>query len=120
VSPDGGGSFEADLVAWGKVVVLETTGRRSGRARRVHVGFVEAADGSLLIAASGPSTQWAQNLIAEPDCVVELVAVRRSCRAQRLEGPAAHTAIAELILKYGTPSESLGAGPAFRLHRREA
>ena len=42
-------------------------------------------------------------------------AVRRAYRAEEIEGPDRARAIAELILKYGTPAEGLGVGPAFRL-----
>jgi hypothetical protein len=35
--------------------------------------------------------------------------------ATRLEGAEAHRAVVELILRYGTPAERLGRGPAFRL-----
>jgi hypothetical protein len=35
--------------------------------------------------------------------------------ATRLEPAEANRAVVELILKYGTPAERLGRGPAFRL-----
>lgn len=35
--------------------------------------------------------------------------------AELLAGPDHARAIRELILRYGTPSEGLGAGPSFRL-----
>lgn len=109
------GLMEADLTAWGKAVTLETTGRRSGLQRRVTVGFVEERGGTLLVAASSTATHWAQNLAAEPRCYVELAGDRRACRAMLLDEPERHAAVAALILKYGTPAERLGAGPAFRL-----
>jgi hypothetical protein len=37
--------------------------------------------------------------------------------AEPLEGPEAHLVVRELILRYGTPAERLGTGPAFRLRR---
>jgi hypothetical protein len=55
-------AYGEQLAAWGKVVLLETTGRD-----------------------------------------------------EELDGADRARAITELILKYGTPAESLGAGPAFRL-----
>ena len=59
-----------ELVAWGRIIELETTGRRSGQPRRVAVGYVERTDGSVAIAATDPDTQWALNLLAEPRCRV--------------------------------------------------
>jgi deazaflavin-dependent oxidoreductase (nitroreductase family) len=108
-------ALEADLNAWGKVLIIETHGRRTGRPRRAAIGFVAAADGTFLVAASDASTDWAGNLIAEPTCAVELAGVRTDCRASQLGGSEAHSTVAALILKYGTPAERLGAGPAFRL-----
>jgi deazaflavin-dependent oxidoreductase (nitroreductase family) len=107
--------YGEQLAAWGKVVLLETTGRVSGRTVRAAVGFVAEADGSLLVAAGSPSANWAANLVADPACHGTIGAARLAYRAEEIEGPDRARAIAELILKYGTPAERLGAGPAFRL-----
>jgi len=111
--------MDEDLAAWGKVVVLETTGRRSGQPRRATVGFVTEPDGSLVVAASTPETQWALNLRADARCLVEREGARLAYRAQPLGEPERRAAVAALILKYGTPAERLGLGPAFRLVRTE-
>jgi deazaflavin-dependent oxidoreductase (nitroreductase family) len=110
-----GYSMEADLATWGKVIRLETTGRRSGQRRIVTIGFVAADAGALLVAASSPSTGWAANLDADPACVVELDGERRPFSATRLGPHERAVVVRDLILKYGTPAERLGAGPAFRL-----
>lgn len=107
-------SMEDELVAWGKVITLETRGRRSGLPRRVAVGFIEAPDG-LLVAAADDDTQWARNLAADERCHVEQAGVRSERRAVALDDAERDAAVAALILKYGTPSERLGSGPAFRL-----
>ena len=104
-----------DLAAWGKVVMLEVTGRVTGRTIRTAVGFVAEPEGSLLVAAGSAQASWAANLFAHPACHGTIGPVRRAYRAEEIEGPDRSRAIAELILKYGTPAESLGAGPAFRL-----
>jgi deazaflavin-dependent oxidoreductase (nitroreductase family) len=109
-----GATIEDELAAWGKVIVLETRGRVSGRPRRVPIGFVATAAG-WLVAAADEETRWARNLLAEPRCVVELGGTRQRCLAVGLEAAERHAAVTELILKYGTPSERLGGGPAFRL-----
>lgn len=79
------------------------------------VGFVEAPDGSLLVAASDTETHWALNLLAEPRCLVEREGDRLEHRAIPLDERDHHAAVAALIMKYGTPAERLGSGPAFRL-----
>ncbi|MEX1296456.1 MAG: nitroreductase/quinone reductase family protein [Candidatus Limnocylindrales bacterium] len=108
-------SMEDDLADWGKVIRLHTTGSRSGRTRTVTIGFVEEADGSLLVAAGSDGAGWAVNLRSTPACEVERDGRRIRCRAEPLAGTARALAISGLVLKYGTPAERLGAGPAFRL-----
>jgi deazaflavin-dependent oxidoreductase (nitroreductase family) len=106
--------MELDLAAWGKVITLETTGRHSGRVRRVTIGY--AVDGeAYLVAASSDTTAWALNLAADPHYHVKLLGTRRSYTARPLRGTERETAIVALILKYGAPAERLGGGPAFRL-----
>jgi len=111
--------YGEQLADWGKVILLETIGRVSGRVARTAVGFVAEPDGSLLVAAGNPGADWAANLRAEPRCRGTIGEERRAYHAEEIEGPDRAHAIAELILKYGTPAEALGAGPAFRLRLRE-
>ncbi len=109
--------MEADLVAWGRVAQIETVGRVSGRPARAAVGFVEQPDGSLRVAAGSPRADWALNLLADPHCRVTVGAATWAAVAAPLEGAALAAAVRELILKYGTPAEGLGSGPAFELRR---
>ncbi len=102
------------LAGWGKAARLETRGRLTGRAAVAHVGFIEDPDGSVVVAA-GQDAHWAANLIAEPSCVVTVGERSFAGIAEPLEGPAFAAAIRELILRYGTPAERLGSGPAFRI-----
>lgn len=108
-------AYGAQLAAWGKAVLLETTGRMSRRTAHAALGFVEEPDGSLLVAAGDPGASWAANLLANPACQGTIGEARRAYVAEEIDGPDRARAITELILKYGTPSERLGAGPAFRL-----
>jgi deazaflavin-dependent oxidoreductase (nitroreductase family) len=95
--------------------VLETRGRVTGTTARAAIGFIEEPDGGLLVAAGDQDASWALNLLANPRCLVTIGDRRTRAEAVELEGPARAQAIRELILKYGTPSERLGNGPAFRL-----
>ncbi len=108
-------AYGEQLAAWGRVVLLEVTGRVTGRPIRTAVGFVEEADGSLLVAAGSAQASWAANLLADPACHGTIGDARRAYRAEEIEGAERARAISDLILKYGTPAERLGAGPAFRL-----
>lgn len=105
----------AELASWGKVAVIEARGRRSGQMRSTAVGFIDESDGALLVAASDWHTDWALNLIADASCRVSIGDVTGSYVAERLDDAAGAAAVTALILRYGTPAERLGAGPAFRL-----
>ncbi len=107
--------MEDDLVAWGRVVRIETRGRISGRVARATVGFVERPDRSLRVAAGSPRAGWALNLMADPVCRVTLGDDTWTAIARELDVAEQAAAVRELILKYGTPAEGLGAGPAFEL-----
>jgi deazaflavin-dependent oxidoreductase (nitroreductase family) len=108
------------LAGWGKVLRLETRGRASGRQIAVAVGYVEDADGSVLIAASTAEADWARNLEIDPRCRVSLGDDAWDAEAIPVSGPEAHRAVRELILRYGTPAEKLGGGPVFRLRPADA
>ena len=108
------------LAGWGKVVRLETRGRRSGVPVSVAVGYLEAADGSLLVAAGDPDADWARNLEAHPRARATIGERSFEVEAERLDGSAAAEAVVGLILKYGTSAERLGHGPVFRLRPVEA
>lgn len=103
------------LAGWGKVLRLETRGRTTGRPIEVAVGYVEEPDGSFLVAAGSPETAWGRNLGAEPGCRIAIGDDLRPAIAEPLAASDANRAVRELILKYGTPAERLGRGPAFRL-----
>lgn len=107
-----------ELAEWGKVALVETRGRVTGARVRTAVGFVSAADGSLLVAAGADDADWALNLRSDPECTVTVGLETAVYRAAELDGDERNRAITALILKYGTPAERLGSGPAFRLVAR--
>lgn len=87
----------------------------TGREAAAAVGFIEEPDGSLLVAAGDPDAGWARNLEAEPACRLTVAERTWDAVAEPLDPVAAGRAVAGLILRYGTPAERLGRGPAFRL-----
>ena len=103
------------LAEWGRVVLLEMRGRVSGGALKVAVGFAEEPDGNLLVAAGDPDADWARNLEADPHCRLTIGERAWDAIAEPLDPTSAARAVTELILRYGTPAERLGRGPAFRL-----
>jgi deazaflavin-dependent oxidoreductase (nitroreductase family) len=108
---------EDDLVAWGRVLRIETRGRVSGRTARAVVGFVERPGGTLVVAAGSPDAAWGRNLLADPACRVTIADAAFAAVARELESAEHAAAVRDLILKYGQPAEGLGAGPAFELRR---
>ena len=76
---------------------------------------MEEPDGSLLVAAGEPDADWARNLLADARCDATIGERSWPAVAELLEGVEAERTVRELILRYGTPAERLGRGPAFRL-----
>jgi len=99
----------------GDVALIEVPGRDTGQMRRVGVGYVREPDGSLLVAASTEHTQWARNLEAAGTCRVFIGERGGQYEVRRLPDAERGPVVVALILRYGTPAERLGAGPAFRL-----
>ena len=106
--------MDDELVATGRFARLVTRGRRTGLPRPVTVGFVERPGGALDVAGRA-GAYWGENLIADPRCRVTVAGRTWEAIAEPLEGTAFAAAIRDQILRYGTPAELLGRGPAFRL-----
>ena len=104
-----------ELAGWGKVAWIETTGRTTGNPVTNAVGFVDGAEGSLIVAAGSDSSDWALNLQSNPRCHVTISDVVGWYDAMEVGEEDRGPAVASLILKYGTPAERLGRGPVFRL-----
>lgn len=103
------------LAGWGLVIRLDTRGRVSGRTLTVALGYLEEPGGTVLVAAGDPDADWARNLEADPRCVVTIGDRRLEMHATPISGADAAAVVTGLILRYGTPAERLGRGPAFRL-----
>ncbi len=106
------------LAGWGKVALLETRGRASGRVITAPVGFIDEPDGSLLVAAGSEASDWARNLRANPICRATIEQHTTDYDAAEVDDATRAAAVTALILKYGTPAEGLGHGPVFRLRPR--
>jgi hypothetical protein len=78
---------------------------------------VERDDGAVVIAAGSPNAAWGLNLLCDPACRVTVADASWTAVAHPLDGVEHAAAVRDLILKYGTPAEGLGAGPSFELRR---
>lgn len=103
------------MAASGRVAMLETTGRRSGRPVRTPVGYVRLPDGAIWLGAGRPEAHWPRNLLADPRCRVELGGEELACVAEPLEGEVRAAAVAAIHARYGAPAARVGQGPVFVL-----
>jgi deazaflavin-dependent oxidoreductase (nitroreductase family) len=82
------------------VLVLETTGRRSGRRRRTPLAFHRDGDDLLVVGGAGGQTataDWVHNLRADPDATAIVDRERRPVRALELAGTERESAWATLV-----------------------
>jgi deazaflavin-dependent oxidoreductase (nitroreductase family) len=107
----------------GKVLVLETTGRRSGRTRFTPVAYWEEAGGSYMIgggaAGKTRTPDWVANLRADPVAAVWIRRARIPVVAKELTGEERERAQLHAIgIWRGVPKYARRSGrviPYFRL-----
>lgn len=107
------------------VLLLETTGRRTGRLRRAPVAYWEGADGDLYIgggAAGMTRVDWVANLRADPRAHVWIRRRRIPVTARELQGEEYERVSAEAFERWpAAPGYERRSGrpiPFFRLRRR--
>jgi F420H(2)-dependent quinone reductase len=67
------------------LLLLTTTGRRSGEPRTTVLGYVEEGENLVVVASKGGLPEhpaWYYNLVANPEVTVELNGTRRTMRAR--------------------------------------
>ncbi len=80
---------------------LTTTGRRSGRPHRIEIWYASYGDTLYLLSGGGRSSDWVQNLCADPVVLVELNGESRPARARVVQpGDEAEQARALVFAKY--------------------
>lgn len=109
-------TFGARMAKSGRFVLLETTGRKSGRKSATPVGYEHAGEGALYVGAGSATAHWAHNLLADPRCRASLNGETRDYHAEALDGDARETALRAVKGRYGPGmADRIGAGPVFRL-----
>lgn len=84
------------------LMLLTTTGARTGREQTVVIGFKPYGDGFAVIASNNGSDRapaWFHNLMAEPAATVEIPGRRFRARA-RVAGPEERPELARLLTYY--------------------
>jgi deazaflavin-dependent oxidoreductase (nitroreductase family) len=97
---ESGGQGELGPVHFDKLVLLTTTGRRSGQPRTVPLGGVRDGDAVLLFASNMGSPQdpdWYLNIAADPHVTVELPGRTVETDAEVLAGADREDAYAKWI-----------------------
>src|SRR4051794_3896166 len=77
---------------------LTTTGRSSGRPRRIEIWFARHGSTLYLLAGGGEAAHWVRNIRRDPAVAVELAGVRRSGRGRVVEEPAEDGLARRLLL----------------------
>jgi deazaflavin-dependent oxidoreductase (nitroreductase family) len=93
------------------VLVLETTGRKTGRVRRVPVLYLRDGDSFVVVASNGGLDRfpaWWLNLEASGRATVELDGDRREVRARPADREAAERYWHELVRVYPPAREYRG------------
>lgn len=78
-----------NTVGTGPVLLLTTTGRRSGQKRTAPVLYLEDGERLVVVGSNAGNVHapaWSYNLKANPDCEVEVGPDRRRLRARVSEG----------------------------------
>jgi len=74
---------------FGQLLVLQTTGRRSGQPRQTPLSYTQDGDSYIVIASDGGSPHdpdWYLNLQADPDVEVDIRGHRSRVRAETVTG----------------------------------
>ena len=79
-----------------KYLYLTTTGRRSGRPRRIEIWFTRREGRYYLVAEHGGRARWVQNLLADPSVRVRVGAQRFRAHARVLDHREDRALVAEV------------------------
>lgn len=109
-------SFGARMAKGGRFLLIETTGRTTGKRHATPVGYEHAGDGTIFVGAGSPTAHWAHNLLADPVCRAEHGTGSHTYRAEPLEGEPREVALRAIKGRYGPGmADRIGQGPVFRL-----
>jgi deazaflavin-dependent oxidoreductase (nitroreductase family) len=84
-----GGRFAGKTPAGGPILLLTTTGRRSGEKRSVALGYLDEGDSFYVVASNGgqhKEPDWSHNLRADPNAEIEYIDGKIQATIDLLEG----------------------------------
>lgn len=101
----------AGLFASRCVLLLTTTGRKSGLPRSTAVSFMPRDGKYIIFAGWGIRSNWYQNLLANPAATIQVGGQRIEVTAQPVQDPASRR---DLMLQMRDRSSGCGPPPAIR------
>ncbi len=85
-----------------RLLLLTTTGRRTGRARTCGLNYAQEGDVIYVISGWGPRADWYRNLIVEPRVRVQIGERTWAARAVAVEGAGDRRRVVRLIRGSGS------------------
>jgi deazaflavin-dependent oxidoreductase (nitroreductase family) len=79
--------FSAGSPAEDMVLVLTTTGRRTGNPHTTPLQFESIADKYYVAAARGPRADWFQNILANPNVAIQVCGQNLTAHAEAVTDP---------------------------------
>lgn len=89
---------------WGRFLILQTTGRRSGQPRSTPLSYTKDGDAYVVIASDGGSPRdpdWYLNLQADPEAEVQAGGRRSHVRAETVSGDQRDRLWRQAVQSYG-------------------
>ena len=97
---------------FGRLMVIEHVGRKSGRRYRTPVNFTRCGPDLYCLAGFGPSTDWYRNVLANPDTAVWLPDGRWTATAAEASDSSDRLALMRKVLRdSGFASRAIGLDP---------
>ncbi len=116
-----GGRFAGKTPAGGPILLLTTTGRRSGDKRSVALGYLDEGDSFYVVASNGGQPTepgWSYNLKADPNAEIEYEDGKVETKVELLEGEDREQAWERFISVYPEYEQAQHwAGREFPLYR---
>lgn len=99
--------------AWfGRMLVIEHIGRKSGTAYRTPVNFTRCGPDIYCLAGFGPKTDWLRNVLAQPDVAIWLPDGRWTARAtDASDSPDRLDLMRRVLIDSGFASRAIGLDP---------
>lgn len=101
----------ADLMNWRHIMLLTTTGRKSGLPRTTGVTYMPLDGRYLVLSSFGVRSNWYRNLLANPEVIIQVGRRKMRATAKPVEDPARRRELAKQYLEF---TDKTGPPPFLR------